>query len=159
MKERFIADTMLGKLAKWLRLIGCDVEYFRLIDDRELVERALRTGRLILTRDTLLGKRRKARDNHFFVHHDNYRDQLREVIYHFGINPYENFLMRCLRCNEELVPVEKSSVEEKVPTYVYETQEEFETCPSCRGIYWGATHKDQMMRQLKDILKERSNDM
>ena len=51
-ETRFIADVMLGKLATWLRLLGCDVEYFPKITDEDLVERASRTGRVILTRDT-----------------------------------------------------------------------------------------------------------
>ncbi len=87
MEPKFIADAMLGKLARWLRVLGCDVEYFPLIGDAELVARASRTGRLILTRDTLLVRRRGARDNHFFVAGDHFRDQLRQVVERFGIDP------------------------------------------------------------------------
>jgi predicted nuclease of predicted toxin-antitoxin system len=64
-ETRFIADVMLGKLATWLRLLGCDVEYLPEISDEDLVEMAYRSGRVILTRDLQLIRRRKARDNHF----------------------------------------------------------------------------------------------
>lgn len=149
---RFIADTMLGKLAKWLRLIGCDVEYFPRISDWELTERASRSGRVILTRDTLLVRRREVRNNHFFVQGDNYKDQLRQFAEHYSIDPFARILTRCLRCNDLLTSVDKASVKGKVPPYVYDTQRTFCTCAHCGRIYWGATHRDEMVRQLNAIL-------
>ncbi|MBI5287286.1 MAG: Mut7-C RNAse domain-containing protein [Deltaproteobacteria bacterium] len=153
MQYRFIADTMLGKLARWMRMIGCDVEYFPKISDRELVERAYRSGRIILTRDTRLIQRRKARNNHCFVQGDSYKDQLRQVVKRFSIGPGTPSLTRCLLCNKLLLDIDKGSVEGKVPPYVYETQDSFKTCPACGRLYWGATHKDEMVRQLKEILR------
>ncbi len=151
---KFIADAMLGKLATWMRMIGCDVEYSNDIDDEELVERAHEQNRLILTRDTLLIKRRKAKQNHYFIDHDSYKDQMKQVVAHFKIDPYRNILTRCLRCNDKLVHIDKKAVKDEVPPYVYETQQEFKTCPSCRRIYWGATHKKEMLQQLKVILDD-----
>jgi uncharacterized protein with PIN domain len=69
-ETRFIADVMLGKLATWLRLLGCDVAYLPAISDEDLVEMASRSGRVILTRDLELIRRREARDNHFLVETD-----------------------------------------------------------------------------------------
>jgi len=86
-ETRFIADVMLGKLATWLRLLGCDVAYFPAISDEDLVEMASRSGRVILTRDLELIRRRNARDNHFLVTCDSYKDQLRQVVEHFSIDP------------------------------------------------------------------------
>ena len=149
---KFIADAMLGKLARWMRIMGCDVEYEPVIDDSEIVERAQENRRIILTRDTLLIKRKKARDNHFFVSGDSYKDQIRQVVQHFGLDPFKLILTRCLVCNVLLRPVEKSHVQKKVPPYVFQSQDRFETCPSCNRIYWPATHRDEMVRQLKDIL-------
>ncbi len=155
MAPRFLADGMLGKLATWLRILGCDVEYLGDLPDEELVERALEAGRVILTRDTLLVKRRKARDNHFFVTGDRWRDQLRQVVTAFGIDPAARLFTRCVRCNEPLAPVEKSRVAGRVPPYVFRTQETFTACPACGRLYWRATHRDAMERQIREILSGR----
>ena len=153
MEYKFIADDMLGKLAKWMRIMGCDVEYFRSITDKELAERAYNSNRIILTRDTLLTRRRKVRDNHFFVHGDSYKDQIRQVVKQFSIDPYSQILTRCILCNEPLINIDKANIASKVPAYVYESQDSFETCPSCKRIYWEATHKERMVKQLEEILR------
>ncbi len=143
---------MLGKLARWLRALGCDVEYFPEIGDAELVDRAARTGRLILTRDTLLALRRGARDNHFFVTGDHFRDQLRQVIEHFAIDPVEHFLTRCLECNDILLEADRTAMHGRVPPYVYATQAAFRVCPSCGRIYWQGTHRERMLKEVAEIL-------
>ncbi len=146
---------MLGKLARWLRILGCDVEYFPEIGDTELVERALKSGRLILTRDILLTRRRKARENHFFVTGDHFRDQLRQVVESFAIDPSGRFLTRCLECNALLVEVEREAVCGNVPPYVHATQKEFRACPSCGRIYWQGTHRERMIKEAEEILGRR----
>jgi hypothetical protein len=148
----FIADAMLGKLARWMRMMGCDVEYFRQITDDTLIDRALRGNRIILTRDTRLVRQRICRDSAFLVAGDHYTDQLRQVVQAFAIDPFTDMLSRCLRCNLLLVPCEKKDMAEKVPLYVFETQDRFESCPRCRKIYWKATHAEQMVAQLNAIL-------
>jgi len=153
MQHKFIADTMLGKLAKWMRIMGCDVEYFSDIPDKELAERAYTSGRIILTRDTLLIRRRKVRNNHFFIQSDSYKEQLRQAVKHFSIDPYTQILTRCIICNQPLITLDKASIKDKVPAYVYETQDLFETCPSCKRIYWDATHKERMVKQLEEMLR------
>ncbi len=149
---RFIADAMLGKLAKWLRIIGCDVAYDPEISDRDIAERGRREGRVILTRDTLLARRRDARDNCFLVEGDSYRDQLRRVVERFSIDPQAGLFSRCVRCNEPLGDADKTWVAGKVPPYVYETQDSFGTCTRCGRIYWKATHWEEMGRHLRAIL-------
>jgi uncharacterized protein len=153
METRFIADAMLGKLARWMRVLGCDVAYFPAIGDRELVELAASSGRLILTRDTLLVRRRRARDNHFFVEGDDFRKQLRQVVERFAIDPNARFLTRCLACNALLAEIGKGAVRERVPPYIYETQEEFRVCPICSRIYWQGTHRQGMAREIAQLLK------
>lgn len=152
MDRTFIADTMLGKLARWLRVMGCDVAYFREIGDADLVERAERSGRLILTRDTLLVRRRRVRNNHFFVEGDHFRDQVRQVVRAFAIDPFEGFLSRCLECNALLQAIDRKSAEGRVPPYVFVTQEHFQICPDCSRLYWGGTHRERMAGELKEIL-------
>ena len=151
---KFIADAMLGRLAKWMRIAGYDVEYFPQIDDAEIAERGLREGRVILTRDRLLIRRKKVRDNHLFVRGDRYREQFLQVIRHYPIDIRRQMFTRCLRCNTLLVPISRSSLRQKVPHYVFATQETFETCLSCRRVYWGATHRESMVRELARMIPD-----
>ena len=153
MEQTFIADCMLGKLARWLRIIGCDTEYFPAIGDAELVERGARPGRLILPRDTLLIRRRKARANHLFIHSDHFRDQLRQVVRDLSLDPFARFLSRCIECNDQLRPIEKTKLARSIPDYVHMTHDRFSTCPSCRRIYWEGTQRERMMEELRHILE------
>ncbi len=150
-ETRFIADVMLGKLATWLRLLGCDVEYYPMITDEDLVGRAARTGRVILTRDKELIRRRQARGNHFFVRGDGYRDQLRQVAERFSIAAFDRVMTRCLRCNETLKVIDRSEVRDWVPPHVFDTQRDFKTCGRCGRIYWKGTHRDKALTELREI--------
>jgi uncharacterized protein with PIN domain len=150
--KQFIADAMLGKLARWMRVMGCDVEYFPEISDRALSDRAKCGSRIILTRDTRLVLQKINRGNAFLVIGDHCPDQLRQVVDAFAIEPFRDLLTRCLRCNMPLVSIAKNDLAGKVPPYVFETQDRFETCPQCRKIYWKATHVEQMVARLQNIL-------
>ncbi|MFQ5442134.1 MAG: Mut7-C RNAse domain-containing protein [Thermodesulfobacteriota bacterium] len=149
--QKFFADAMLGRLATWLRILGFDVAYERKIDDKELVERAQKEDRIILTRDTLLVKRRGARGRSFFVEGDRFEVQLRQVAERFAIDN-KSVLTRCVRCNTLLERVEKESVRDLVPPYVYKTQEEFSRCPRCARIYWAGTHRERMLEKLSALI-------
>ena len=148
---KFIADSMLDRLAKWMRIMGCDVEYYSKIEDGELVDLALREGRIILTKDTLVIKRKKAKGNFFLVEGNNYQDQLKQIVKRYSIDPYQNLLTRCIECNVPLEGIDKERIIKRVPKYVYETQESFSTCPKCNRLYWNATHKDKILRVLSVI--------
>lgn len=150
---RFIADAMLGRLAKWMRIMGCDVAYYRRIEDRELVNLALKDSRMILTKDTLLIQRKRAKGNFFLVEGNSYKDQLKQVARQFSLNPYKNLLTRCIECNIPLTEINKEKVLDSVPKYVYNSQDTFLICPGCRKIYWPATHRDGIMKTLEEIFK------
>ncbi len=151
---KFIADAMLGRLAKWMRVIGCDVTYYRKIEDAELVDLAAQDGRLILTKDNLLIKRRKAKGNFFLVEGNSYNEQLKQVARHFSIDPYQNLLTRCVECNITLIETDKEKVRDSVPEYVYNNETAFRTCPQCKKIYWPATHKSEIIKTLNEIFKQ-----
>jgi len=150
---KFIADNMLGRLAKWLRIIGCDVAYYRRIDDARLVGLALEQGRLILTRDTLLIRRKMAKGNFFFVTDDDYKEQLKQIVKQFSIDPYQDLLTRCIECNTLLSDIDREHVRELLPEYVYENLRSFRTCRQCNKVYWPATHKDRIIEMLKEIFR------
>ena len=147
---KFEVDSMLGRLAKWLRIIGCDVAYFNHIEDDRLIEYANETGRIILTKDTRLIKRRKIR-RFFFVEGNDYKTQLKQVVTHFNIDIHKNLLDRCTICNKELQDINKDQVEGKVPVYVFNTVEKFSICNNCERIYYSATHKENILKELNEL--------
>lgn len=149
--QRFLADAMLGSLARWMRTLGCDVEYERHISDGALMQRALSEGRIVLTRDTFLAKRRALRGRCLLVRGDDMEGQLRQVAESFDLKG-AGVLTRCLRCNRVLVGVEKASVKGLVPEYVLMTQEKFSRCPACRRVYWGGTHTVMLRKVLSRLL-------
>jgi uncharacterized protein with PIN domain len=147
---------MLGRLARWLRIMGYDTEYFPEIGDAELVARAEQSGRVILTRDTLLVGRKKARDSSFFVTGDHFRDQLRQVAAAFSLDPFTRFLTRCLECNAPLHDIDRKYAEGQVPPFVAVTQESIRGCTICGRFYWGGTHRERMVEELREILELKS---
>ena len=153
---KFIVDSMLGRLAKWLRIIGYDTIYYPEIDDREFVSIALKKDRFILTRDTLLVKRRNVKD-FLLVEGDHFRDQLCFVVKRLKLDPNVGIFTRCIRCNRPLEIIDKSDIESMVPDYVFASQDIFKMCQTCKKVYWGATHRDRMKEELKTIFKVRTN--
>lgn len=149
---RLMADAMLGKLARWLRTLGYDCAFEPDISDDDLIKRATDEGRVILTRDTLLIQRRAARGRTIFIESDIVADQLKELSKRFEINA-SGFLTRCLRCNTSLEPMDKEAARDKVPPYVFATQERFSICKRCSRIYWGGTHRARMMEAIERMLK------
>jgi len=144
--RRFAADRMLGRLARWLRILGHDVAYGPHLGGRTLVARARREGRLLLTRDTRL-LRDPQLPPHLFLTSDHFREQLREVAAAVPITGPE-FLARCLECNRLLEEVPRERARDRVPPFVWAANERFFVCGSCGRLYWGATHRAHMLREL-----------
>jgi uncharacterized protein with PIN domain len=141
---KFAADRMLGRLAKWLRLLGFDTLYGPQLAGPALARAARPEGRVVLTRDQRM--RRHAEGLVLlFIEGDHFREQLRQVLTIYRLDPWAQLLTRCSRCNLPIEPVAKERVAGRVPPYVWETQAAFSRCPSCRRIYWPATH-DQRIR-------------
>ena len=140
---------MLGRLAKWLRIIGQDVIYGRHLTGYGLIRAARAEDRLILTRDRRL--KQKQPPAFLFIDSNHHREQLRQVIRECGLEPGKNLLTRCSECNTLLQSRAKETVEKLVPAYVFSTQEKFSWCPSCRRVYWPATHHQRMLEELKNI--------
>ena len=148
----FIADAMLGRLARWLRILGCDVLYESSISDDDLIARAIREHRIILTMDRKLTERESAK-NSLLIKSPSYKEQLKQVITHYNIDYKSGIFTRCLVCNNLLEPIEKEKIKDRVPPYVYSTQDEFDICQQCGRIYWSGTHRTKMLEMLDKILK------
>ncbi len=146
---KFVADKMLGKLAKWLRVIGQDVTYGTHLAGHGLIREARKENRLILTRDRSIGKRNPP--DYLLIQSDHFREQLKQVIQAYSLDPLKESFTRCIDCNTVLLPVTKEKVESRVPAYVFSTQEKFSFCSKCRRIYWPATHQQKMLEELKAL--------
>jgi uncharacterized protein with PIN domain len=144
---KFAADRMLGRLVKWLRVIGQDVIYGPHLTGYGLIRAARAESRLILTRDTRL--KQKQPPPFVFIESDHYREQLRQVIQECGLKPGQGLFTRCVACNTVLQPKSKETVEKLVPPYVFSTQEKFSWCPECQRVYWPATHHEKMLEELR----------
>jgi uncharacterized protein len=144
---RFVVDKTLGRLARWLRILGCDVLYGTNFSGKGLVSAARRENRIMLTRDRRL-TRRAGLPPFLRVESDRFRDQLRQVIHAFAIDPEEALFRRCIECNTELVDAAREEVEGRVPAFVLATQTRFRRCPRCRHLYWEATHVARVRDEL-----------
>lgn len=147
---RFAADRMLGRLARWLRILGFDVAYAPQLTGEVLLQLALREGRVMLTRDTRLLRRRPL-PPHLFVVADRFREQLLQVARAFSLNVHARLLSRCVECNRELVQVERQAVHGRVPPYVWASQSRFRRCPRCGRLYWNGTHRAHILDELRRL--------
>ena len=145
----FVADKMLGHLARWLRIMGQDVAYGPELSGAGLLRAARQQGRLILTRDRSVAKRNPP--PYLMIRSDHFREQLKQVIAEFGIDPLKDAFTRCAECNTVLESIAKSATQDKVPPYVFATQDKFSFCPTCRRIYWPATHQERMLAELRSL--------
>lgn len=145
---RFVADVMLGKLARWLRILGYDTLYDSQAGDHELVRRARAEDRILLTRDRDLSRRRGVRC--VFVDDEDVEAQLVQVVHELALSTAGAF-SRCVVCNGVLESVDKKDICHRVPPYVYRTQERFSQCARCQRVFWPATHwremRDRLSRQ------------
>jgi uncharacterized protein with PIN domain len=142
----FAVDTMLRRLGRWLRILGHDVAYGPHLRGRGLVARARRDGRVILTRDTRL-VRDPNLPPHVFIAGNHLRDQLRQVATAVPLVRGARY-SRCVECNVPLVAIAREAVRGRVPPSVFERQERFSTCASCRRIFWAASHHTRMDAEL-----------
>lgn len=150
----FIADRTVGKLVKWLRILGYDTLYWRSDDLRGLLRRARDEDRTLITKDTKLSKD-KGSVKALLIREDNPFLQLQEVVRHFRIPVNKEMLFsRCLACNTTLEVIDPEEAKEEVPDYIYHTHQEFSRCPSCRKIYWAGTHYGHMTTVVERLQKE-----
>lgn len=153
-KYLFICDAMLGRLAKWLRLIGYDTLYFRAIDDLELIRIAKQEQRIILTRDTALSKNKKV-EQAILIQSNYTLQQLREVLSYFKISALElpQLFCRCINCNGELIVIDKQSALNEAPEYVFLNKNSFLRCQNCGKVFWYGSHKKMIDETIEKIFQ------
>jgi len=154
-RKRFIADVMVGKLARYLRMAGYDVAYSNDAGDEEILDTARREERIVLTRDTMMLKRRDfARGvlRSIYITDDSLRQQLLQVMSCLGLRLRPRLVI-CLVCNSRLEEAAKEEAEGKVPPYVFKTRDDFSHCRECGRYYWRGTHYDYMEKFFSDLNK------
>jgi uncharacterized protein with PIN domain len=145
---RFVADAMLGTLAKWLRILGYDTLFDTTLNDNELVRLARAEDRVLLTRDRELAQRRGVQM--ILVLSEKLDDQVHQVLADLDLEPARAF-SRCPVCNEPLEPLDPQAARARVPAYVAQTQRTFKICPVCRRVYWRGTHWQRMEKRLEKL--------
>lgn len=140
---KFIADAMLGKLAKRLRLLGFDVHYDHALDDNDIIRISHAQDRVILTRDSALAARPLAKNN-LLIRSDHPEDQVRQILDRFAGAATPAPLTRCSVCNAPLTALEKAAARDRVPQHIYDTTETFLECRQCGRVYWKGTHVARM---------------
>ena len=138
---RFAAERTLGKLAKWLRILGFDTVYEQ-DTSSEIFREALQRNYIFLTR-SIRGKDEHPFSKVVFINSDDYLDQLKEVILSLGISQSDLApFSRCLSCNLPITPADKNQVYGKVPDFIWETHDSFHICTRCGRIYWPGSHTE-----------------
>lgn len=147
---RFIADAHLGGLARLLRMAGFDTLYDNGFDDAEIAEIAEREGRIVLTRDRELLKRRNV-SHGCYVRAMKPEQQLREIFGRLDLAGSLRPLRLCLNCNVPLHAVDRGAVLDRVPPGVARRYEAFSTCPVCGGVFWEGSHWKRMCSLLAGL--------
>ena len=146
---RFLVDHMLGRLVTWLRLLGCDTVYTNTLDDAAIAHLAQQDGRVVLTRDRELARRKNTRS--VLIASERVMDQLAQVMRECGLGA-DQWPARCSVCNVVLEELPKEEARGRVPPYVFRTQARFLACPGCGHVYWRGTHWKGMRRRLARIV-------
>ncbi len=155
-KIRFVSDTHLGRLARYLRLLGFDTLYSNIWKDDELAEiAACGNKRILLTRDHGLLKRSKVTHG-YFIRNDKPARQIREVLSKFDLYRSVKPFTRCMRCNGLIRAIPRDRIIEQLPDRVSKTLDKFTACEDCKKIYWRGSHYDHMQRIIDDLLREQN---
>jgi len=145
---KFLVDAMLGRLTKWLRLLGYDTAWAGHLEDGQIARLARREGRVVLTRDTQFARRKGLQI--VLLHSQTLTGQLEELRDRVALPPADLF-SRCPVCNTVLQPLGRAAAKPLVPPYVWQTQPSFRRCPGCGRVYWAGTHRQHIFTFLQEI--------
>lgn len=143
---RFVADHMLGSLARWLRMMGYDTAYDKALDDPAIARLARAESRFVLTRDRELAKEAGS----LLIEVDDLDSQLKIVASKYGLKFHDD-LIRCSSCNGDLVDFPKDQAKDSVPEGAYAVNEKFWKCSKCGKVYWKGTHWHGIMERLQRL--------
>jgi len=148
---KFIADGMLGKLTRWLRILGHNVKYSDKLDDSQLITIAKKERRILLTRDLELYQQATAKGvDAFYLEGQTEEKKLAKLAKRFDLRlDIDMATSRCPKCNSRVKPISKEKVEDKVEKSTFSYYNEFWECPKCGQIYWQGAHWTRIRKTLK----------
>jgi len=153
---KFIVDCMLGKLAKWLKILGFDAVYLNKAEDRDLLVLARREKGVLLTKDRELLVAAVGLPT-LFIESEDWQKQLAQVLDAFKLRKRARPHSRCLLCNVELKRIPRSRARNLVTPFVFERTPSFAICPSCGRVFWPGTHFQDMDLKIARILRTGKN--
>jgi hypothetical protein len=151
MTPRFAAEKTLGRLTKWLRLLGFDTRYESELTGKKFID-TLEKDRILLTRTRRIQNQFASRKL-IFVESDHLPQQLNQIFRELGLKASQTRpFSRCLHCNVPIVIAEKASIRGRVPDYIFETHDRFQKCPECDRIYWPGSHTRRSFEKIQQLL-------
>ncbi len=146
---------MLGKLTRWLRMLGQDVEYTTAMADQTLILEAKKTSRVLLTRDIQLFQRAMTRGAEaLLIEGRDEAENLADLATRFKFKLQINLkTSRCSKCNTQIRSVRKDTIIDKIPKKTSTYYNEFWECPNCKQVYWQGAHWKRIEKTLRDARK------
>lgn len=142
---------MLGKLAKWLKILGFDTIFFPRIEDDSLLALAQKEGRTLLSRDNELIARARL-NGALFITSEDWEEQLQQVLDRYDLKSQAQPFSLCIECNIPLKKLNRTEAKNLVTPFIWENAKDFALCPKCSRIFWKGTHSDDMMRKISRFL-------
>ncbi len=149
-RKKFLLDENLGKLAKWLRILGYDAAVYKSISLEKKIYLCKKERRVFLTRSNKIAKR-KEDFSRILIRKEKYDKQLLELKDLIELEEI-NIFSRCLDCNSKLQKIQVEKIEGLVPENVRNNFSDFEICRKCGKIYWKGSHYEAMKSKLKNLL-------
>ena len=151
MNFRFAAERTLGKLARWLRLLGFDTVFENEIEGNCFLKR-IKPGTILLTRTRQAQETLSASQRFVFIESNDTSSQLRQVVDELGIERHDiRPFSRCLNCNVIIESIDKYEICGQVPDYIWENNKSFQFCPECNRIYWPGSHTERSLERIREI--------
>ena len=139
----FFVDAMLGNIARKLRLLGYDSQYFSDIDDKKLIDSAKKEKRIIISKDEeLIKKAQKLGMRSIYITKEEEVEEFLEIINSVNLKKIQinGNIARCPKCNSLTESVDKEMIKERIPQGVLKLNDKFWICKYCNQIYWEGTH-------------------
>lgn len=147
----FVAESTLGRLAKWLRLAGFSTVYVSGKPQARRLAMQCRDDRCIILTRTLRVQRKLPPERTLFIHANAPLDQARHVMRHLNLDYHDlRPLSICAECNSPLVSLVKSEIQHRVPEYTFSRHEQFHGCDACGRIYWPGSHAQRWMILMRE---------